>query len=60
MKSSITVTLDSKEVRIIIAKALNIPISAVKPLRYNFAIEGYSEEEVSERLKAVGAYFEDN
>ena len=55
MKAVVTVTLDGKEVRAIIAKALNIPITAVKPLRYNFAIEGYTPEEVAEMLKKAGA-----
>ena len=54
MKASMTVTLDGKEVRAIIAKALNIPITAVKPLRYNFAIEGYTPEAVAEMLEKVG------
>ena len=48
-----TVTLDGKEVRAIIAKALGLPIENVKPLRYNFAIEGHSAEEVEAKIKAA-------
>ena len=51
MKTTTTVTLDGKEVRAIIAKALGIPLENVKPLRYNFAIEGIPESEVAEKLK---------
>lgn len=55
MKTTTAVTLDGKEVRSIIAKALDIPVENVKPLRYNFAIEGYPESEVAEKLeKAIG------
>lgn len=53
MKATTTVTLDGKEVRAIIAKALGFPIADVKPLRYNFAIEGHSPEEVAAKIKAV-------
>lgn len=59
MKAMTSVMLDGKEVRAIIAKALNIPIAAVKPLRYNFAVEGYAPEEVANRLKTAGVYNED-
>lgn len=48
-----TITLDSKEVRAIIAKALNIPIADVKPLKYNFAVEGHSPEEIEAKIKAA-------
>ena len=51
MKATMSVALDGKEVRAIIAKALNIPITAVKPLRYNFSIEGYTPEEVAEMFR---------
>lgn len=51
MKTTTTVTLDGKEVRAIIAKALNIPVENVKPLRYNFAIEGIPAEEVERKVK---------
>ena len=53
MKTTVTVTLDGKEVRAIIAKALALPITDVKPLRYNFAIEGHSAEEVAAKIKAA-------
>lgn len=44
------ITLDSKEVRKIIAKFLGIPEEQVVPLRYNFAIEGMSAEEIEQKL----------
>ena len=53
MKATMTITLDGKEVRAIIAKALDIPLEDVKPLRYNFAIEGHTAEEIEEKIKAV-------
>lgn len=53
MKATVTVTLDGKEVRAIIATALKLPLEAVKPLRYNFAIEGYAPEEVAAKIKAA-------
>ena len=51
MKTTTSVTLDGKEVRTIIAKALDIPVSNVKPLRYNFAIEGVAPEVVEQKIK---------
>ena len=53
MKATVTVTLDGKEVRAIIAKALELPVEDVKPLRYNFAIEGHSPEEVEAKIRAA-------
>lgn len=44
------ITLDSKEVRKIIAIFLGIPEEQVVPLRYNFAIEGMSAEEIEQKL----------
>ena len=44
------VTLDSKEVRKIIAIFLGIPEEQVVPLRYNFAIEGMSAEEIERKM----------
>lgn len=44
------ITLESKEVRTIIAKFLGIPEEQVVPLRYNFAIEGMSAEEIEQKL----------
>lgn len=44
------VTLDSKEVKTIIAKFLDVPEERVIPLRYNFAIEGLSAEEIEKRI----------
>ena len=54
MKATMSITLDGKEVRALIAKAMDISVEKVKPLRYNFAIEGYTPEEVAEKLKAAG------
>ena len=44
------ITLDSKEVRKIIAKFFGIPEEQVVPLRYNFAIEGMSAEEIERKM----------
>ena len=44
------ITLESKDVRCIIAKFLNIPEEKVIPLRYNFAIEGLTVEEIETKL----------
>lgn len=51
MKS--TVTLESKDVRKIIAKFLKIPEEDVIPLRYNFSIANMSAAEI-ERLLSDG------
>ena len=45
-----TVQLESKDVRIIIAKFLDIPEDRVIPMRYNFAIEGMTDEEIEKRI----------
>ena len=44
------ITLDSKEVKTIIAKFLGISEEQVVPLRYNFAIEGLTVEEIEQKL----------
>lgn len=49
MKS--TVQLDGKDVCTIIAKFLGIPEDQVIPMRYNYAIEGLTAEEIEKRLK---------
>lgn len=46
------ITLDGKEVKTIIAKFLGISEEQVIPLRYNFAIEGLSVEEIERKLNA--------
>lgn len=48
MKS--TVTLESKDVRKIIAKCLNIPEEDVIPLRYNFSVANISAAEIERIL----------
>lgn len=45
------ITLDSKEVRTIIAKFLGVKEEQVIPMRYNFAIEGMTTEQITEKLK---------
>ena len=45
------ITLDSKEVRTIIAKFLGVKEEQVIPLRYNFAVEGMTAEQIAEKLK---------
>ena len=45
------ITLEGKEVRTIIAKYLGIKEDQVIPLRYNFAVEGLSAEQIAEKLK---------
>lgn len=44
------ITLESRDVRTIIAKFLEIPEEQVIPLRYNFAIEGMTMEEIEGKL----------
>lgn len=45
-----TVQLESKDVREIISGFLGIPEDRVIPMRYNFAIEGMSAEEIERRI----------
>lgn len=45
------VTLESKEVRAIIARYMKIPVEQVIPLRYSFAIEGLTATEIEKRIK---------
>ena len=52
MKSQ--VTLESKELRTIVAKALKIPEEKVVQLRYSIAIEEMSPEEIEKRIQALG------
>ena len=49
-----TVQLDSKDVRVIIAKFLRIPVEDVIPNRYNFSIANLSAEEIVKRVKGEG------
>ena len=53
MKS--VVTLDSKELKLIVSKALKIPVDAVIQQRYSIAISGYTTEEVEKMLKKLDA-----
>lgn len=45
-----TVQLENKDVREIIARFLGVPLEHVIPLRYGFAIEGMSAEEIARRI----------
>lgn len=44
------VTLEGKEVRAILAMFFGVPEDRVIPLRYNFAIEGMTAEEIEEKI----------
>lgn len=54
MKSNNTIYLDSKEIKEIIAKALNIPIANVISTHYSFGLQGISEEEAKNKLAQLG------
>ncbi len=45
------ITLESAELKAIVAKALNIPEKNVVQLRYSIAIEGLSATEVEKKIK---------
>lgn len=45
-----TVQLEGKDVRVIIAKFLGVPIEDVIPNRYNFSIVNLSAEEIEKRI----------
>lgn len=49
MKS--TIRLDSKEVRVIIAKFLGIKVEDVIPERYSFSVTGLSVEEIERKIE---------
>lgn len=46
------VTLEGEEVRVIIAKYFGIPVERVIPMRYSYAIEGISPEEIEKKIEA--------
>ena len=48
-----TVTLDSKDVRAIIAKFLNISIEDVIPNRYSFSIVNMSANAIEQKIKGT-------
>lgn len=54
MKIVSQIILDGKECKALIAKALDIPEDHVVSLRYNFAIDGHTEEEIAEKLREAG------
>lgn len=47
------ITLESAELKAIVAKALGIPEKNVVQLRYSIAIEGLSAEEIERKIKAL-------
>ena len=47
------ITLESSELKEIVAKALGIPEKNVVQLRYSIAIEGIPAEEVEQKIKAL-------
>lgn len=47
-----TIQLESKDVREIIAKFLDIPMENVIPNRYSFSIANLSAEEIERRINA--------
>ena len=46
-----TVQLESKEVRVIIARFLGISVEDVIPNRYNYAVVGMSAEEIENKIR---------
>ena len=48
----ITVQLESKDVRAIIARFLGVSIEDVIPNRYNFSVAGMSAEEIEKKLRS--------
>ena len=46
-----TVTLDSKDVRAIIVKFLNVSLEDVIPNRYSFSVANMTADEIERRLK---------
>lgn len=53
-KVKTTVQLESKDVRIMIAKFLGISVEDVIPNRYNFSIANMSAEEVERKIYTDG------
>lgn len=51
MKTKNTVVLESKDIREIIAAFLGIPTEAVIPTRYNFEVNGMSEDEIRKKME---------
>lgn len=45
-----TVQLESKDVRIIIAKFLDVQVEDVTPNRYNFSIANMSADEIEQKI----------
>lgn len=52
MKS--TVTLETKDIREIIAKFLGISQEDVIPNRYTFSVSGMTAEQIAEKIKKAG------
>ena len=47
----VTVQLESKDIRIIIAKFFNIRVEDVIPNRYSFSVVNITAEEIEKRIK---------
>jgi len=45
-----TIELDSKDVRMIIALFLGIPVADVIPNRFNYSVAGMTAEEIAQKL----------
>lgn len=53
MKEETTITLESKDLRFIVARALRIPDEQVTQLRYGIGIKNLSMAEVGKRIAAL-------
>lgn len=49
-----TVTLETKDVRLIIATFLGVKPEDVTPNRYSFGVSGMSAEEIEHKIKEAG------
>ena len=50
------ITLETKEVRAILARFFGLPEERIIPLRYSFAIEGMTAEEIKQKLNNEKAH----
>ena len=48
-----TVQLESKDVRVIIAKFLGVPVDDVIPNRYSFSVANMPAEEIEKKIQGV-------
>lgn len=54
MKAETKITLEAKECKQLIAKALGVPEENIVSLKYNFGVVGIPEARVAELLKQAG------